>query len=143
MSVLLRKNQNLPYVIARSNEVATWQSRRSRISLRWIPTLALGMTTWAIDFTATPLNLPLACEARPTKQIILRNCGRSFLFLLELIAKILCAVEIARTSEALGNTQTRVAVASAPFEQYYAHSKSNLSATRAINSPLVGFSLGA
>ena len=30
-----------------------------------------------------------------------------------------------------------------PLAQYYAHSKSNLSATRAINSPLVGFSLGA
>lgn len=30
-----------------------------------------------------------------------------------------------------------------PEAQYYAHSSSNLSATRAINSPLVGFSLGA
>ena len=40
-----------------------------------------------------------------------------FLPLLELIAKIFCAVEIARTREALGNTQLRVAVASAQFEQ--------------------------
>ena len=47
----------------------------------------------------------------------LAKLWQEFLFLLELIAKILCAVEIARTSEALGNTQTRVAVASAPFEQ--------------------------
>ena len=39
------------------------------------------------------------------------------LSLLELIAKIFCAVVIARTSEALGNTQPRVAVAYAPFEQ--------------------------
>ena len=37
--------------------------------------------------------------------------------LLELIAKIFCAVVIVRTSEALGNTQPRVVVASAPFEQ--------------------------
>ncbi len=46
----------------------------------------------------------------------LAKLRRESLSLLELIAKIFCAVEIARTSEALGNTQTRVAVASAPFE---------------------------
>ena len=38
-----------------------------------------------------------------TKQTILRNCGRSFLPLLELIAKIFCAVEIAKTSAVSGN----------------------------------------
>ena len=37
--------------------------------------------------------------------------------MLELIAKIFCAVVIAKTSEALGNAQPRVAVAYAPFEQ--------------------------
>ena len=37
--------------------------------------------------------------------------------MLELIAKIFCAVVIARTSEVVGNTQPRVAVAYAPFEQ--------------------------
>ena len=52
-----------------------------------------------------------------TKQTILRNCGKSFLSVFELIAKIFCAVEIARTSKALGNAQPRVAVASAQFEQ--------------------------
>ena len=41
----------------------------------------------------------------------LAKLWQKFLSLLELIAKILCAVEIARTSEALGNAQPRVAVA--------------------------------
>ena len=47
----------------------------------------------------------------------LAKLWQEFLSLLELIAKIFCAVVIARTSEALGNTQPRVAVAYAPFEQ--------------------------
>ena len=47
----------------------------------------------------------------------LAKLRQEFLSLLELIAKIFCAVVIARTSEALGNTQPRVAVAYAPFEQ--------------------------
>ena len=42
---------------------------------------------------------------------------QEILSLLKLIAKIFCAVVIVRTSEALGNAQPRVAVASAPFEQ--------------------------
>ena len=47
----------------------------------------------------------------------LAKLWQEFLSLLELIAKIFCAVEIARTSEALGNAQSRVDVAYAPFEQ--------------------------
>ena len=47
----------------------------------------------------------------------LAKLRQEFLSMLKLIAKIFCAVEIARTSEALGNTQPRVVVASAPFEQ--------------------------
>ena len=47
----------------------------------------------------------------------LAKLRQEFLFVFELIAKIFCAVAIARTSEALGNAQPRVAVASAQFEQ--------------------------
>ena len=47
----------------------------------------------------------------------LAKLRQEFLSLLGLIAKIFCAVVIARTSEALGNTQPSVAVAYAPFEQ--------------------------
>ena len=38
-----------------------------------------------------------------TKQTILRNCGLSFYPCLKLIAKIFCAVEIAKTSAVSGN----------------------------------------
>ena len=41
----------------------------------------------------------------------LAKLRQEFLSMLKLIAKIFCAVEIARTSEALGNAQPRAAVA--------------------------------
>ena len=46
----------------------------------------------------------------------LAKLRQEFLSLLELIAKIFCAVVIARTSKALGNTQPSVTIAYAPFE---------------------------
>ena len=42
-----------PFVIARSNEVATWQSGVAKCGFALIPTLTLGMTIWAIVFAAT------------------------------------------------------------------------------------------
>ena len=62
-------------------------------------------------------NIPLACRARQHQADNLAKLWQEILSLLELIAKIFCAVVIVRTSEALGNTQPRVVVASAPFEQ--------------------------
>ena len=62
-------------------------------------------------------NIPLACRARQHQADNLAKLWQEILSLLELIAKIFCAVVIVRTSEALGNTQPRVAVASAAFEQ--------------------------
>ena len=44
---------NFPFVIARSNEVATWQSSVAKCGFALIPTLTLGMTIWAIVFAAT------------------------------------------------------------------------------------------
>ena len=44
---------NFPFVIARSNEVATWQSSVAKCGFALIPTLTLEMTIWAIVFAAT------------------------------------------------------------------------------------------
>ena len=63
------------------------------------------------------VRLSACAEGAHTKQTILRNCGKSFLSLLELIAKIFCAVEIARTSAVLSNKLSFVASTATPFEQ--------------------------
>ena len=63
---------------------------------------------------STLLNMTIGCGC-PThifhQADNLAKLWQESLPLLELIAKIFCAVVIARTSEALGNTQPRVAVA--------------------------------
>ena len=48
-------------------------------------------------------NIPLACNARTHQADNLAKLWQEFLSLLELIAKIFCAVVIARTSAVNGN----------------------------------------
>ena len=60
---------------------------------------------------------PLACEARQHQADNLAKLWQEFLSLLELMAKIFCAVGIARTSAVLSNKQSFVASTATPFEQ--------------------------
>ena len=70
-----------------------------------------------IASTATPFEFSACAHSALHQADNVAKLRQEFLSMLELIAKIFCAVGVARTSEALGNTQPRVAVASAPFEQ--------------------------
>ena len=94
-----------------ATKVVTWQSSGAKYAC-WLDSSAVARNDkWKI------WNIPLACRARQHQADNLAKLWQEILSLLELIAKIFCAVVIVRTSEALGNTQPRVAVASAPFEQ--------------------------
>ena len=62
-----------------------------------------GVGAPPVSFRGDEVTVGIQPSGAPTKQTILRNCGRSFLSMLELIAKIFCAVEIARTSEVNSN----------------------------------------
>ena len=44
---------NFPFVIARSNEVATWQSGVAKCGFALIPTLTLGMTYRIFKYSIT------------------------------------------------------------------------------------------
>ena len=76
------------------------------------------MTFEACCRCLSAVKLSTCAKGAHTKQTILRNCGRSFLSLLELIAKIFCAVEVARTSAVLSNKLSFVAFTATPFEQW-------------------------
>ena len=96
--------------LRRATNVVTWQSSGAKYAC-WLDSRAVARNDkWKI------WNIPLACRARQHQADNLAKLWQEILSLLELIAKIFCAVVIVRTSEVLGNTQPRVAVASAPFE---------------------------
>ena len=63
------------------------------------------------------LNLPPACRARTHQADNLAKLRREVLSLLELIAQILCAVVIARTSAVSSNKLSFVASTATSFEQ--------------------------
>ena len=72
---------------------------------------ALGNTQPSVAVAYAPFEFSACVLCTLHQADNLAKLRQEFLSLLGLIAKIFCAVVIARTSEALGNTQPRVAVA--------------------------------